>query len=153
MKVRLFFLLTRAEGQTPPYGLITDIQVGCIGREEPIIAKDALLVLGADGHKSSGKYYADCIAEGTRAAVYTPLYGCFPAGFAFDMAIAALSISENRVFATPADCGDNPRLENIKTGQILEPQAISCLKFGCEGEFGVITLAGGQSVCNDLDPR
>jgi 3-oxoacyl-[acyl-carrier-protein] synthase II len=137
-----FFLLTGDEGQTPSYGFITDIQLGNIGANEPVLAKDAFLIIGADGQKSSGKYYDDCIAEDTQAAVYTQLYGSFPAGFAFDLAIAALSIREGKIFATPSDSGDNDHLQIIRAMQPLDSKAISCLKFGCEGEFGVITLAG-----------
>ncbi len=138
-----FFLLTRDEGNTPQYGCITDIQLGHVGKYAPVIAKDALLVLGADGHKSTGNYYARFIPEGTQTAVYTSLYGSFPAGSAFDMAIAALSIRESKVFATPSDAGKNTQLQIISKQQLLDSKQISCLKFDCKGEFGMITQAGG----------
>ena len=83
------------------------------------------------------------MSEDIPAAVYTPLYGSFPAGSAFDMAIAALSIRESKIFAAPSDSGENSSLHIVCKEQSLGSKPIRCLKFNCQGEFGMITLAGG----------
>lgn len=138
-----FFVLTRDEGAPPRYGVITDIQLGHRQKSQPQISKDTLLVLGADGHKSCGIHYAQGIPDGTLAAVYTPIYGSLPTGPAFDLAIAALGINEGKLFPVPTGSGLNTRQQQRLTRQNLEATQIGCLKFGCEGQFGLITLTGG----------
>jgi 3-oxoacyl-[acyl-carrier-protein] synthase II len=137
-----FFLLTRDDGDQPKYGFITDIQMGHIASGGPDIAEDTTLFLGADGHKSCGTLYPRHIPEGARAASYTPLYGSFPVNTAVDMAIAALSLKENKLFATP---GCRPNKSGLRISHIeqdLESKLIGCLKFGCSGQFGMVMLAG-----------
>ena len=137
-----FFLLTRDEGDQSKYGYITDIQMGHIANGGPDIAKDAILLLAADGHKSCGTLYPGNIPQGTRAASYTPLYGSFPVNSAFDMAIAALSLKENKIFATPNCRVSQSGLRMSHKIQELDSKLIGCLKFGCAGEFGMVVLAG-----------
>ena len=137
-----FFLLTRDDGDQPKYGFITDIQIGHIANGGPDIAGGTTLFLGADGHKLCGPLYPHYIPEGMRAASYTSLYGSFPVNTAFDMTIAALSLKENKIFATP---GCRPNKSGLRISHIeqdLESRLIGCLKFGCNGEFGLVTLAG-----------
>ena len=137
-----FFLLTRDDGDQPKYGYITDIQMGHIANAEPDIAGDTILLLGADGHKSCGSFYSRHIPEGASVASYTALYGSFPVNTAFDMAIAALSIKESKIFTVPKGCGNPSGLRTIDRAQDLELKSIGCLKFGGTGEFGMIMLAG-----------
>ena len=138
-----FFLLTRDEGDQPKYGFITDIQIGHIANGGPEIAEDATLFLGADGHKSCGSLYPKHIPEGSRAACYTPLYGSFPVNTAVDMAIAALSLKEKKVFATPKCGANHSGLRISHQERDLESKSIGCLKIGCSGEIGMVVLAGG----------
>jgi len=137
-----FFLLTRDEGDTPPYGYVTDIKFGCIRSSAPEISENSLLILGADGHKTAGIHYARCIPAGSQAAVYSPLYGSFPTASAFDMAVAALSIRKSKIFATPSQAGDHSGLNIAWEEQDLDSRQICCLKFGCNGDFGMINLVG-----------
>jgi 3-oxoacyl-[acyl-carrier-protein] synthase II len=137
-----FFVLTRDEGDKPKYGYITDIQMGHIRKYQSPKSENAFLFLGADGQKSSGKYYARYIAPGTRCAVYTPLYGSFPVGLSFDMATAALSIRENALFATPKHAGKGSGLKIFGKKRHLGHERIHCLRLSCDGEFAMVTLAG-----------
>jgi 3-oxoacyl-[acyl-carrier-protein] synthase II len=137
-----FFLLTRDEGDSPAYGYVTDIKFGCARSSSPEISKNSLLILGADGHKTAGIHYARCIPAHKQAAVYTPLYGSFPAGAAFDMAVAAITIKEGNIFATPEQAGDNYGLHIVREEKSLDSKQINCLKFCSNGEFGMINLAG-----------
>ena len=136
-----FFLLTRDERDKAKYGFITDIQIGHVRKYKPQNPEDAFLFLGADGQKSSANHYARHIPHGTRSAVYTPLYGSFPTGFAFDLAIAGLSIRERIIYATPEHAGDNSGLKIFRDEQRLVSEQICCLKFSCGGDFAMITMS------------
>ena len=137
-----FFLLTRDNGDQPKYGYIADVQMGHIDNGGPDIAQDATVFLGVDRQKSCGTLYPNYIPERTNTANYTALYGSFPVNTAFDMAIAALSLKEGKVFATPKCHADNSGLKILHKAQDLKSKRIGCLKFGCDGEFGLVTLTG-----------
>ena len=137
-----FFLLTRDEGEKPPYGYVTDIQLGSARSRGPKITKDRFLILGADGHKTAGVHYGGLIPAHMKTAVYTPLYGSFPTNPAFDLAVAAISIREGKIFATPKMAGENSELTIVKEEENFDSKYISCLKLGCNGEFGMINLVG-----------
>ena len=137
-----FFLLTLENGDKPKYGYIADVQIGHGSISAPKIAENNLLILGADGHKLSGSHYARHTPQGNQAAIYSPLYGSIPIGSAFDIAIAALSIKECKVFASSKYAGNNSGLNMVWKEQDLNSKPICCLKFSCSGEFGVIKLVG-----------
>ena len=137
-----FFLLTRDEGETPPYAYVSDIQFGCARNSGPHIPDDSFLILGADGHRTAGVHYEGLIPAPWQTAVYTPLYGSFPTGPAFDMAIAAISIREGKIFAAPKMAGENPGLNITGEEKSLDSKPVTCLKFGCDGEYGMINLVG-----------
>ena len=137
----VFFLLTRDAGDSSKYGFISDIQVGNLTEHDLEIEKDTLVFLGADGHKSFGIQYVRNTPAGSKAVCYTPLYGSFPVGIAIDIAIAALSIKESKVFGTPKCVSDNSEIKLHRQEQYLEASRICCLKLGCSGEFGIIMLS------------
>jgi 3-oxoacyl-[acyl-carrier-protein] synthase II len=94
-----FLLLTRAvEGSQSPYGFIGDVDMGRYGRGPLGVAEETLYFIGADGHKRCGSFYKRLLPEQASTACYTPLYGSLPVGSAFDLAIAALSIKNKKVF-------------------------------------------------------
>jgi 3-oxoacyl-[acyl-carrier-protein] synthase II len=137
-----FLLLTRENGNKPKYGYIVDVQVGHSKINTPKISKDNLLILGADGHRLSGIYYARHTPRNNQTALYSPLYGSIPIGNAFDIAIAALSIRESKVFAVPNCDGEISGLNIARQERDLSADAICCLKFSCSGEYGMIKLVG-----------
>ncbi len=81
------------------------------------VPEDAFLFLGADGQKSSGTHYALCFRKVHPPRSIHHYYGSFPAGFAFDMAIAGLSIQERTIYATPEHAGDNSGLKIVREEQ------------------------------------
>jgi len=137
-----FFLLTPDNGDKPKYGFIADVQIGHVEISAPKITENSLLILGADGHKLSGIHYARYTPPENQAAIYSPLYGSIPIGPAFDLAIAALSIREGRIFAASRGAGENSGLNIVAKEQALNARSIGCLKFSCSGEFGLIKLVG-----------
>ena len=97
-----FFLLTRSEEEDQsPYGLIENTELGRFAGDKLEIPEETLLFIGADGHKRCGSHYAHYLPEKASMACYTPLYGSLPVGPAFDLAIAALSLKNKKVFPSP----------------------------------------------------
>ena len=97
-----FLLLTRAvERSQSPYGFIGDVDMGRYDRGPLGVAEETLYFIGADGHKQCGSFYKRLLPEQASTACYTPLYGSLPVGSAFDLAIAALSIKNKKVFPHP----------------------------------------------------
>ncbi len=136
-----FFLLTRAEeGGHAPYGFIGDMDMGRYGRGPLECSEETLFFIGADGHKKCGSFYKRLLPEQASTACYTPLYGSLPVGPAFDLAIAALSIKNKKIFPSPYPPGENPALRIIQEETSFKEGKICCLKIGGEGEWGKITL-------------
>jgi 3-oxoacyl-[acyl-carrier-protein] synthase II len=136
-----FFLLTREEnGGQSPYGFIEDIEIGRCGRGKLEVPEEVMLIIGADGHKKCGSYYKRYVPGSAPVACYTPLYGSLPVGPAFDMAIAALSIKNKKVFPSPNPCCDKPGIKIVSNEQALGNRPICCLKIGGGGEWGKMTL-------------
>ena len=137
-----FFLLTPDDGDKPKYGYIADVEIGHSDSNTLTISENELLILGADGHRLSGIHYARHTPRNNQMAFYSPLYGSLPIGNAFDMAIAALSIKEGKVFAVPNCPGEDFGLNIAWQKRDLNAATICCLKFSCSGEYGAITLVG-----------
>ena len=137
----VFFLLSRDKEDSTKYGFIKDLQIGYLEKEEKSLPKDAIFILGADGHKECGAYYERFIDPGIEVASYSSLYGSLPIGPAFDMAIAALSIKEDRIFASPVSSKYDSTMNVVREDKSVGSKSICCLKIGREGEFGNITLA------------
>ncbi len=136
-----FFLLGHEERIAPRYGYIVDVQSGNSGGGLAQVPDDAVLILGADGHRNCCARYGPYVSTDRTIACYTPLYGSLPVGQAFDMAVAALSIRENRIFASPKDATSEELREAIRDDQELGSKEICCLKLGAAGEYAIITLA------------
>ncbi len=130
-----FLLLTRAAGAAAPYGRICQVQQGNVVGGALELPGDAVLFLGADGHRECGAAYREFSGAASLSA-YTPLYGSLPVGPAFDLAVAALSCREDQLF--PAPCGGSRSLGTQP--EALAGRSICCLKFGTEGDFGLIRV-------------
>jgi len=136
-----FFFLSKDKMDSLKYGVIVDVRMGRLDDKEILSSEDAIFILGADGHKRCDRLYTNLIPPGTQAACYSPLYGSLPIGPAFDMAIAALSFKEGKIFASPESVADQENYSIIKRNSPIASRSISCLKLGKEGELGMITLA------------
>ena len=136
----VFFLLTRCKRDDPKYGFINYAQIGNSMIKNSGFSENALLIIGSDGHKECGRYYMQQISLHPRAAAYTSLYGSFPASHGFDIAVAALSLKERKIFILP-ECtkGINPAIKFGKDKDFGLSQ-IYCLKFGRAGEFGLVGI-------------
>jgi 3-oxoacyl-[acyl-carrier-protein] synthase II len=115
----VFFVLT-GHGNHGRYGCITGVHMGFADHGKLDMPEEGLLILGADGHKGTGRLYAPYAAGKEDLFCHTPSYGSLPIGPAFDIAIAADRIGLS---------GTSP------------PEKIGCLKIGGEGELCLVTLA------------
>ena len=138
-----FFLLSKDKREKSRYGAVVDVRTGRLEDKGINFSGDAIYFLGADGHKGCDRLYTEMIPRGIEAACYSPLYGSLPIGPAFDMAIAALSIRERRIFASPESVADQEGLRIIRNSSVMTPESIACLKLAKEDEFGLITIAHG----------
>jgi 3-oxoacyl-[acyl-carrier-protein] synthase II len=125
-----FFLLERGESSRPGYCTLESVVTGSGCQPKPA---QELLILGADGRRDADYLAA---SAGAQVACYTPLYGCMPAGPAFDLAMAALILKEGQVFATPSDPGGF----RVAPAGPLEAERVSCLALTEAEEFGRIDL-------------
>jgi 3-oxoacyl-[acyl-carrier-protein] synthase II len=132
----VFFLLTRDE--TAIYGHIDEVKLGNHAVSPIKISQDESLIIGADGHKECGQWYAQ-VAKKHATSAYTPLYGSFPAAAGFDLAVAALSMRENRLFVSPELTGAMPLTPTEP--HPLDDAKLASLKFGKSGEYGLIRMS------------
>ncbi len=84
----------------------------------PVLPPAGALVLGADGHRCCGRWYRPLIDQWGSFTSFAPLYGAVPSGQGFDVAIAAMAMSEGRLSGP-----------------------VECLKAGPEGQWGRVRLA------------
>ncbi|MBU4318754.1 MAG: beta-ketoacyl synthase chain length factor [Proteobacteria bacterium] len=140
----VFFLLSRESGNPSRYGLIQDVQMGTLGVKPVSFPDDATVIIGADGHLCDGINYETLIGTDHEIACYSSLYGSLPVGFAFDMAVASLSIKNNLRYATPNAKEYQGRLKVIREEKSAGASPLCCFKIGQYGEFGMATLISGQ---------
>ncbi len=128
-----FLLLTRAE-QDAAYAFIDRVKLGNHDVCSLRLPQDVRLIVGADGHKETGPWYAQVLKDRT-ATAYAPLYGSFPAAAGFDLAVAALMLRERKLYL----------LEDQGVPETTDLQAteekLACLKFGPAGDYGLIQLS------------
>lgn len=131
-----FFLLT-AEGKetVSPYGFIEDILIGRCSGGKIGATQGTRLFIGADGNMTFSSYYMNHLPGGVPTTCYTPLYGSLPTGQAFDIAIAAISRMNGKVFPSPGTggCADIPE-------RPLGDDKIDCITIGGEGELASVIL-------------
>lgn len=123
-----FFVLTpETATEQKSYATIEDV---CLGRlDAGLSLPQGALVLGADGHVSSGRRYQALLSESHSAIARADLWGSLPVGQGFDLAFAALGLSDNR-----------------PTSAFSSSQAAQCLKCTPAGEFGLISLSQTHGV-------
>ena len=138
-----FFLLSREKSITRNYGKISSVKITDINHQEAIRGEEYFFIVNADGHRECDSHYIDIISGKHEMSCYTPIYGSLPVGTAFDMAIAALSIREDRYFPARETVGDLDNQQVIREVRSGIKKDICCLKVGRRGELSIITVSGG----------
>jgi 3-oxoacyl-[acyl-carrier-protein] synthase II len=117
----VFFVLSRDKSRMR-HGCITGVDMGFLDRATLDLSGGDALLIGADGHRETGRLYRPIVAGRKSLVCHTPAYGSLPTGQAFDVATAAHQIG----------AGTNDRLAGRT--------ATRCLKLGRNGEFGLVAL-------------
>jgi 3-oxoacyl-[acyl-carrier-protein] synthase II len=141
-----FFLLSRDDGEPSPFGrpycLVSSVEVGTRSRGRLRLPEDAVVILGADGHRRCARAYRRLLPAKTRVAAYSPAYGSTPAGAGLDLAVAALSLRQGAALSSPATA-ESP-WPAVEVGEALGGRPVCCLKLGSYGSYGLVTLQGGR---------
>ena len=133
-----FFLLQTETDTKPKYGTINRVEMGNLSGSRPEIDTDHPLILGCEGHRSSGSFYRQHVSEEQPVACYTPLYGASPVTQGFDLAVAALTLQRQQLYHS-ADQGGDYFAGRVATEQTHCTQ-LSCLRFGMNAEYAAIHL-------------
>ena len=134
-----FFLLDRKKEETSPYGCIR--AAGIENSETPPHAwpRNAPVIVGADGFSPDEARYGQW--HGQEALAYSPLYGQIPVGTAFDLAIAALVLKTNTLFASAEDVSAISGLPDLhREHRPCVDENICCLKLSQTGGKGYLVL-------------
>jgi len=128
-----FFLLTRDDSGESSYGFIKDISIEKSGQNREPFPDNTILILNSDEQMNSNYSFP----ENTETAVYSPLYGIFPVGMGFDIAIAAISFKSGKCFAS----FENISEKSIQNNRMLGSQQLSCIKLAKNNRFSFVSLS------------
>ena len=134
-----FLLLAREGASRGGYCTLDASTTGSLPIPGVPFPETGLLVLGADGCRESGRRYV-AVAQNTRVACYTSLYGSMPAGPAFDLAAAALILKGGRVFPSPGSVFRDFPATVPAGGEPVGADRISCLTLAGDETYGLTTL-------------
>jgi 3-oxoacyl-[acyl-carrier-protein] synthase II len=86
-----FMLLTRDEGQIPPYGYIDMVSWEALSKYT--VPEDILIVPGSDGHRTCGLQYRKLLKgiDPANIKTFSQIYGSIPCGQMFDLALASIA--------------------------------------------------------------
>jgi hypothetical protein len=130
----VFFLLTREADNPSGYGFVRNSQTGLgsfelPGEKKGFIFMDYGLTRGGGSDRKT--------ATTGPTASYVPLYGYLPVGLGFAIAIAALSMKKNTLYASIPEGNSHA---TIHTRQALFPAQIACIRTSTTGEWGKVSL-------------
>lgn len=132
----VFLVLSREEQAR--YGYIDSVSMGNHSVRPVTLPAAGLTVVGADGHRDCGRWYADLL-KGLPVVACSPFYGSFPAAAAFDLAVAALMLCDQTIYAGAEGTSSGADLPVADT--LGKGLGLNCLKFGPGGDYGLICLS------------
>lgn len=128
----VFFMLSNRTGENH-YG-----SIGVETSDASTVPID-LQIIDSNGMIPDESVYLHNIRESCPVAAYAPLFGSIMTGSAFNCAVAALMIKEQRLYASPAT--DNPH--NLSILQETTPatlKSVSCIRCDCSGNRSSIQV-------------
>ena len=146
-----FLLFSRSEAARAGYCTLETAMTGSHANAGFPLPGAGLLLLGADGRRETGLRYA-ALAENARIACYSPLYGCMPAGPAFDLAAAALILKGGRIFPSPGNASLDFPASIPAGGDPLGTDRIDCLTLAGDGAYGLTTLGNLPGTTGECAP-
>lgn len=133
----VFMVLGRDDG-TAAYASIDAVTLGNHSVAPVELPPGAIVVAGTDGHRECGRWYAEVIDHQPVVAC-SPYYGSFPAAAGFDLAVAALMLRDQQLYAGPQEAIAN--LTEAEVGTLSTDARLACLKLGSGGDYGLICLS------------
>jgi len=142
------FLLRDDAVADAQYGRIEDVRVS----QDAALIKERLethqaVFLAACGAKQEGAAYRKITFEGLNYAAHAPLYGSMPVGLGFELAAAALSIADRRLYLRPSARAD-AKAEGAAPSQTLSAgAALACVQAVGDSGYALISLreVGGHA--------
>lgn len=134
----VFFLLGREKGENS-YCSVEGVETW-----DPAVETTPadLQVLAADGMLKDESILLSAIDRDTPVAAYAPLYGSTMGGSAFAVAISALMLKKQMVYAAPERT--NPHALHLVTATEAAPlHRIRCYDCNCQGEVATVSLLSG----------
>jgi 3-oxoacyl-[acyl-carrier-protein] synthase II len=130
-----FFLLSR-KNEENPYCAVNAVHTNDDGDRDKIVD---INIIDADGMMPDESAYLPSLAKDVPTAAYSPLFGSMMIGSAFNIAVGALMLKQQRRYATPVQ--DNPHairlLAETGSGALA---AIRCIGYNCYAERSVVYL-------------
>lgn len=137
-------LLTRDSTTASRYGQLEPpllaVEAGQISKEY-FKAFDAVFI-AAHGMREEGETYAQIPLEYQKTVAYSPLYGGFPVGAAFELAAGALSLCDSKIYAHPWCLPDAGGFAQLDRGGGLDkpPARIACIEYANPGHVNIYSL-------------
>lgn len=97
------------------------------------------LFLAANGEKAKGNSYRSL--KGNSLFAYSPLYGGMPSGSGFDLAIAALSLKEGKLYRGSKSSGIFTASINAEKKALLKGSSIGCIEYDGSNNFSIVSLS------------
>ena len=97
------------------------------------------LFLAANGDKTKGNSYRSLKRNSLFA--YSPLYGGMPSGSGFDLAIAALSLKEGKLYPGSKSSGVFTSSIKAEKEVLSKGSSIGCIEYDGNNNFSMVSLS------------
>lgn len=140
-----FFVLTRAKEGPAPYGVIQQTALERKRCDAKRLPKAGAYIFSSNDSRAQCQTLDELLPTDTPVAAYPHIYGIMPVGAAFDLAIAALSLKQNKLFAPrPRKALYQEKCFFSSEPAPLAAGPICCFQLGVGGTSGWVTLDKGQ---------
>lgn len=135
-----FFVLSRAGERTASYGVIQQATLARRASRSTIPSGAGAYIVSTDQTKEQLQALDQLLPANAALAVYPHIYGMMPVGSAFDLAIAALSLKQNKLFAPQTLADLDQKIITVTKPAPLPDGPICCLQLGAGNTSGWVTL-------------
>lgn len=140
-----FFVLSRAGEGPAPYGVIQQAAIERRANYTQRLPQAGTYIVSTNGSRAQSQTLDEILPTDAAVAAYPHLYGIMPVGAAFDLAIAALSLKQNKLFAPrPREALYQEKCFFASAPIPLSPGPICCFQLGVGATSGWVTLDKGN---------
>lgn len=136
-----FFVLSRAGKRASSYAVIDQAALERRATGSAVPSGASAYIVSTDRSKEQIQALDQMLPPNAALAAYPHIYGMMPVGSAFDLAIAALSLKQNKLFA-PQTLADltHEKCAVVSPAVPLSEGPICCLQLGAGNTLGWVTL-------------